>query len=184
MPEVTLGQFISEAGAERDAVHVAVYPAVASGVLAPGVPVRLIRGNIALECERSDRRSVGIVDPFLKETVIRTGQMFWVFLYPNTVSGMRHHWSHPMFDRETPTDGLRERATEWLRDFARQTAMSVTEIVEEASTYDGCIYTGDNDVCSLDELADPEEFWTNIEIYTGQAFNADHRRSLGFRCGC
>ena len=182
--EVKLGQLIIENDAERDAVHVAVFPAVASGTLAPGVPVRLSGGNTAVECDRYDRQSVGIVDPFLKEPVVRPGQQFWVCLYPNTVTGMRHHWCHPVFDRETPTDELRERAAQWLRAFAVETAMSMEEIITEASTYDGCIYTGDNDVSSLGELVDPEEFWTNLEIYTGRTFNAAHRGSLGFRCAC
>lgn len=184
MPDVNLGQLITRDIAERDAVHVAVFPALAAEMLAPGVPVKFDQNGRAIECGRDDRQSVGIVDPFLTEQVIRAGQRFWVFLYPNTVTGMRHHWCHPVFDRETPTDELRERAAQWLRAFAAETAMSMEEIITEASTYDGCIYTGDNDVSSLGELVDPEEFWTNLEIYTGRTFNAAHRGSLGFRCAC
>jgi hypothetical protein len=39
---------------------------------------------------------IGIVDPFLDQPV-RPGEEFWVFVYPNTITGMRHYWQHPAF---------------------------------------------------------------------------------------
>ena len=44
---------------------------------------------------------VGIVDPFLKEPV-EPGERFYIFLFPNTVTGLRHVWTHPAFMTRPP----------------------------------------------------------------------------------
>lgn len=78
-----LGKVI-EPGREvgRDAIHVAVYPMLAVREMRPG-----------------ERLQNGIVDPFLKESVL-PGQRFWMLLFPNTVASLRHVWSHPNFPEE------------------------------------------------------------------------------------
>lgn len=86
----TIGRLVS-GDAGRDAVHVAVAPVTAPCELQPGQHVDP-RGNP----EGSGVAPVGIVDPFLREPV-RPGQRFWLFLYPNTVTSLRHEWTHPAF---------------------------------------------------------------------------------------
>jgi hypothetical protein len=77
--------------ARRDAIHVAVAPCVAVDALAPG---DLVDANGQFV---NRVKAVGIVDPFLTAPVKR-GQRFFIFLFPGTVTGMRHAWQHPAFD--------------------------------------------------------------------------------------
>lgn len=79
----------------RDAIHVAVVPVTnASGmVLRPGDHVD--RDG----CHARER--VGVVDPFLTAPV-RPGERFWLFLYPATITSLRHVWTHPAFETKLP----------------------------------------------------------------------------------
>ncbi len=94
-----LGRTITDGDRRRDAVHVAVAPVTAVERLVPGQHVGLTRGDTehagpAAEC-------IGIVDPFLTAAV-EAGERFWLFLYPNTVTSLRHVWTHPAFAPRVP----------------------------------------------------------------------------------
>jgi hypothetical protein len=92
--KVKIGQILNEnEGVERDAIHVAIAPVIAGCNLNPGDHVGFL-GEVVI---RKAETLIGIVDPFLM-TKVREGEMFYLFLYPNTVTGMRHHWSHPAFE--------------------------------------------------------------------------------------
>lgn len=92
MGEAKLGR-LADADAGRDAVHVAVVPVVAPRDLAPGQ-------HVGPDGDAGGYH-VGVVDPFLAAPV-RAGELFYLCLYPGTVAGMRHHWSHPAFPDATP----------------------------------------------------------------------------------
>jgi hypothetical protein len=81
-----LGEIIT-GDEKRDAIHIAVAPVTASVKLYPGERVGVDGKNLP---------HVGIVDPFLNGPVL-PGQKFWLFLFPNTVTSLRHEWTHPAF---------------------------------------------------------------------------------------
>lgn len=92
-----LGKVI-EGPAGRDAIHVAVAPVVAGVFLEPGQHVGLFADGTA----KPTKPHIGIVDPFLTQPVEK-GERFWLFLYPNTVTSLRHVWTHPAFAPKAPT---------------------------------------------------------------------------------
>lgn len=92
------------ADARRDAVHVAVAPIRARHQLQPGDHVGLATDKqgrtrafyVPVSDSRAMEEAVGIVDPFRTGPVEEEG-LFWLFLYPNTVTSLRHVWTHPAF---------------------------------------------------------------------------------------
>ncbi len=84
--------------ARRDAVHIAVAPVVAGEDLLPGERVFIDSNGVAY----LGVDSIGIVDPFLMNRRVKLGEKFWLFLYPNTVTSLRHVWTHPAFKTKVP----------------------------------------------------------------------------------
>lgn len=92
-----IGRLIEEGdNARRDAVHVAVAPVTAGEDLLPGQHVSHANG-----VAHSSGDWIGIVDPYLTE-IVREGQRFYLFLYPGTVTSLRHVWAHPAFKPRLP----------------------------------------------------------------------------------
>ncbi len=92
-----------EPDARRDAVHIAVAPVVAAHRLRPGDHVGFFPHG-----EYGEKRlvgygfpKIGVVDPFLTSEV-EEGQSFWMFLFPGTVTSLRHVWTHPAFKAKLP----------------------------------------------------------------------------------
>lgn len=85
------------ADARRDAVHIAVAPVVAGDILDPCSHVWLDGDGVAFFFGLPEgSRRLGIVDPFRDSRVMK-GELFWLCLYPGTITGLRHVWSHPAF---------------------------------------------------------------------------------------
>jgi len=95
--EPKIGHLIEDGDRTRDAIHVAIAPGKASERLVPGQHIGFTHPTSFESFGPSDE-TVGIVDPFLKESV-EPGERFWVFLYPGTIESLRHVWTHPEFAR-------------------------------------------------------------------------------------
>lgn len=82
----------------RDAVHIAVAPVIAGEVLAPGQHVGIIGRDDDSETFVVGRheKPIGIVDPFI-EGVVLPRQHCFLFLYPGSITSLRHEWAHPAF---------------------------------------------------------------------------------------
>lgn len=80
----------------RDAIHVPVVPVRSAEWLAPGCKVGLCEGRV--DRVESGVPPVGVVDPFLSDAV-PPETPFWLFLFPGTVTDVRHVWTHPAFAR-------------------------------------------------------------------------------------
>jgi hypothetical protein len=92
-----LGQLIEDGDRRRDAIHIAVAPVTAADRLTPGQHVGLVQED-NLELVGPCDQNIGVVDPFLAKEV-EPGQRFWLFLYPGTITGLRHVWTHPVFTK-------------------------------------------------------------------------------------
>lgn len=110
-----IGQLITTEQ-HRDAIHYAIAPVVCGPFdLFPGQHVRLDEDGLAILAADS---AIGIVDPFLTVRVF-AGQTFWLFLYPGSITSLRHDWTHPAFE-DVPLPSM-SKSEIWLRDFAKTT---------------------------------------------------------------
>lgn len=196
----TMGSVLPATATGRDAVHVAVIAAIAGEVLYVGQDVGITPDIDGTPIARSGN-PIGIVDPFLKGRV-QSGDRFWLFLYPRTITSLRHVWTHPAF-ADAPAGTAYNRPAEkiaseqWLRDFAKSHDCPRYEdiIAGVAGTYvAGQGYERDGENCSLDseyfffvgtDAHDPipPEFWDHIEVVTGQKIEPN-RRARAFSCSC
>jgi hypothetical protein len=195
MSDIGLGKII-DGKADRDAVHVAVAPVTAGQILTPGEHVGFMGDSPG--CVGRVRETVGIVDPFLDRRVM-TGERFYLVLYPNTVTGMRHHWSHPTFpdgDGWTAPSAPDKAASErWLRNFMDQHGLNNYDglVAVASGQVESAIVDGDGwrdggsgylISCGNDAYGEiPDEFWSHVEVVTGRKI-PHSRRASAFSCSC
>lgn len=184
MSDVQVG-VVPDADAERDAIHCAIMPMIAGQILQPGEHVGIIEDWDNDSGERRVGRvpeKIGIVDPFLTEPVL-PGSRFWLFLYPRTVVGMRHHWVHPAFDQVPAAKPDPSEAEVWLRRYADySTPLSFDELIEGADEF---VATGEYLIRGgeLEGYWVDDEFWRWYEKYRGVRVPEEKKRSF-FSCAC
>lgn len=190
----------------RDAIHIAILPAVVGDDRCyPGHPVKLAYGTTdqVLCAEYNEKEAIGIIDPFLMrlrytdmswdERNVKRGDLVWVFLFPGTVQGMRHHWYHPAIDEVRLTDNEHEL---WIRQFCDRWNFDYDELIRESTAP----LSGDNkeewdrehwvtargiDLHSAKELGEDHSlFWQHLEALVGREFGEEHRQAFGWSCSC
>lgn len=172
----TLGTIIDEKE-KRDAIHLAVLPAVAGEPLRPGQQISLRPDGKAGYAVNG----LGIVDPFLRSTVA-AGERFWMVLKPRLVTSLRHVWTHPSFPDELPQGEDREDAKRELERIAGQVDCEFDTLIQGAHAYlDHGDYLSEGG--RWDGTYLPDEFWPAFEAYTGRKVPCDNRNSF-FSCSC
>jgi hypothetical protein len=100
----------------KDAVHVAVISVECKAeTLMPGE-------HVDKDGMPTGEKLVGIVDPFVRKPV-KKGEKFWLCLYPGTITALKHYWTHPAFEAETPQPETSAKAssTEWMEEYCAHT---------------------------------------------------------------
>lgn len=211
----TMGGVLPDDVCGRDAVHVAVISATARVRLHPGQHVGFIDTPVEdgfivhqglLGDDENPGEVVGIVDPFIKGSIV-PGQRVWVFLYPRTITGLQHHWSHPSFDKPSisapvvkpiPPEKLEVTpeqkllSEQWLKNFCKTRDCAPYDIVkyEIAHLQDGegdVFFSSEPDgeyLCfhGYDAHCDvPDEFWDHMSVVLERTI---HKRVKYFTCSC
>lgn len=192
MAEVTkLGQ-VFEDFQPRDAVHVAVASVTAVHRVYPGEHVGLFDEH-TVSAKMSDvKEKIGIVDPFLTHYV-EPGDIFWLFLYPQTITSLRHNWTHPAFEEkeietDTPVvtlskeDAKKQESVQWVKDYADRVGLSYSQLINGAKEY---ISYGEymNYGSLLEGEYIPDEFWGHYQIITDEIVSEDRQHNF-FSCSC
>lgn len=186
----TMGSILPDDAGGRDAVHVAVIAVVAREKLLPGQDVGAFDEEGGQYVADPKAKHVGIVDPFLKGIVFPE-QRFWLYLYPRTITGLNHQWSHPDFP-SVPPPSQPLTSEQWLRKFCEGADCpgydDVMKLIRDGdySSEDGYfnaryeheyLHFGGRDAHG--EI--PAEFWMHAENVLGRKIE---KRPAYFSCSC
>lgn len=171
---IPLGRIVEGKGC-RDAVHVAIAPVTAGMVLGPGNRVNIENGYAF---QTNDTNYTGVVDPFLR-VVLQKGDRFYVLMVPETITSIRHEWTHPSFDGDKST------SMAWLADFAKETYMSYDELLQAAHAWlDKGVYHIIDGYSTPDIVWNQnDEFWEHFQVATGRIVALDDRNPF-ISCAC
>lgn len=182
-----LGQLITTVvnKPERDAIHIAVVPVTARNAMKPGEWINLSsQDDIEHVSHSAQDTAIGIVDPFLKAPV-RAGQSFWMFLIPNTITGVRHHWQHPSFTDKIVKD-KKDIAHAWIRGFALELGLHPDELYRAAQGKCGgevSYFVGDREGIGESDPMKWELFWHYFKELEGKMPD-DISEGIYFSCAC
>lgn len=177
-----IGTVLAPDDTGRDAIHIAVVPVVADMDLRPGQHIGLQSDGTAVVASTDfGVAAIGIVDPYLRRVVTK-GQRVFLFLYPNTITSLRHEWTHPAFGAVAGASEL-PASEVWLRGFAEDVGVSYRRLMEGAEDH----LSGGYDIClsydTPDRVYDDRRaFWMHYAAVTGKA--PKDPDAVFFRCSC
>lgn len=181
MSDTKLGQLIGFE-AQRDAIHIAIAPVVSAGSVKPGEHIGFMDdGRVGIRA----KVKLGIADPFLKADV-QEGERFYMFLYPQTVTGMRHEWQHPEFPINFPAcDNESKRSLEAM---AERCGCSLERLLERLDLYaEGSCGPDDSIQEKLNRFGDEiavRDMWANYERCRMTKVDESIKTDTYFRCAC
>lgn len=184
--KVPIGRLI-DSSAGRDAIHIAICPVTAAEKLNLGERIGFVKDSTEEVWSRlGPSETLGIVDPFLSQAVLK-GQRFYMFLDPNTITSLRHEWTHPAFKEEAPKEesAKKREAEAWLRAYAlRQNCYDEPEeafdrLIHGLRTRE--ILSYGSDLHGLHELEDADNLRHYAETYLGIKINWG---DYSFSCSC
>lgn len=179
MSEIQLGK-LRDGSERRDAIHFAIAPVIAAEKLYAGEHVGVVNHSEGQIEVGSHHKPCGIIDPFLKEP-IKKGDLCWLMLYPNTITGMRHEWEHPLFfGTEPERDNVDALAV--ISVFAASVGLSSDEVIEDAKAF---LETGEYRVDGgrWEGCWASNEFWDAFEKLTGIKVSENDRGGI-YSCSC
>lgn len=176
MSDLGIGKLVA-GSAGKDAIHIAIAPMTATMELAPGQHVGIVDSQRAGVTEVP----IGIVDPYLTAKV-RPGERFYMFLYPNTVTSLRHEWVHPSFVGAVFMED--SVAHKWIEEFAAELDQTYNRLMEAATTWiQSNDYTYDNsERYKRVPVNRWEEFWDHYETVTST--KVVDKKATFFTCSC
>ncbi|MES2531175.1 MAG: hypothetical protein V4636_09075 [Pseudomonadota bacterium] len=183
--QTDIGKLIVGEG-ERDAIHIAVAPVVCGdSPLSAGMRIGFKEDG---KVGRLPQEVIGIVDPFLTESVY-PGDKFFMFLLPNTITSLRHNWTHPAFEVEAPPQPTKSASEQWMQAWAvqhmsedyygddyekkRSPEVAYAAAIEAGHTHSIGPYE------SAREYID-DEWWAHWEAITGERGDRENY----FSCAC
>ncbi len=140
------------------------------------------------------------IDPYLEESV-KPGEWCYLFLYPNTVTSLRHEWTHPAFldtlsapARAVLQQPLPEPITPNLNaakgrvaEIAELVDRSYDRLISDAHAYlDIGEYVTEQGGMSWQDTfpSYAVEFWTLFAVITGREVPVGKREANFFSCSC
>lgn len=180
MSDIKLGNLVAD-NQNRDAIHIAITPVISEETLEPGQHVGLIYGS-EIKVSGLITPPIGIVDPFLKN-LVKPGQRFWLLLYPQTITSLRHEWTHPAFQSQHKSD-----AETFLSNVSERIGCSSEALKARLDIYASGSASDDDEIQqglnSLNEELLLASMWAAYETVRGVKVRDDIKKSTYFSCAC
>lgn len=174
----TLGKIL-DGDEQRDAIHIAIAPVIAIETLYPAQRIGLVEGTTDQAGSCIASRKIGIVDPFLAEPVYPK-QKFWMFLYPNTITSLRHDWTHPAFVQAVTNI---DESKAYIESIAAECDVTYNALIEIATDFanDGKYFYDNSETYKIVDEEKWPVFWRHFQRITG--IEIDYEYSP-FTCSC